>query len=370
MKNKFVKFPLVLGLVGLICGLALSIVYGITNPIIKQRQNAAAIEAIKAILPETENAIDITADQDTDAMSTYGINTVYQVEKSNETFAYGYQVKATGYGGEMVFLVALSSTEETVLGFKTISHNETNSGSYGGPLLNSEEFNTQFAGMAFDKVDTDLEFKAGSTAKVTMAGVKKAVDNAITFHKTQILGQEASSIQLTDAEIAKLNLASGTEIVDVTETFTAKLGNKKDQAVTAMGLLNALDFTLNGTVTGHAYVSTKHIKIPEVGEQDIKLVFMFDANWANSKLIVVNTSDTLTATENTNYHNGEDYDPNATSIADHTWINQFQGRSMASMNAELEESLNIDTMAGATFTTASIKNTLVAIVKWHNQAYK
>ncbi len=156
----------------------------------------------------------------------------------------------------------------------------------------------------------------------------------------------------------------------ISETFLGKLGNKATQATDAIGLLNALDFTKDGVVTGHAYVSTKHIKIPEVGEQDVKYVFMFDASWANSKLIVVNTTDTLTASENTNYINGEDFDSQATCIADHSWINQFTGRSMESMIAELEEQLHIDTIAGASFTTASMRNTIVAIVKWHNQAYK
>ena len=45
------------------------------------------------------------------------------------------------------------SNENKILGFKVISHNETNSGSYGGPLLNSPEFATQFVGISFDDVE-------------------------------------------------------------------------------------------------------------------------------------------------------------------------------------------------------------------------
>ena len=40
--NKFVKFPLVLGIVGTICAGALGVVYEVTNPIIQDRINAEA----------------------------------------------------------------------------------------------------------------------------------------------------------------------------------------------------------------------------------------------------------------------------------------------------------------------------------------
>ena len=48
--NKFVKFPLVLGIVGVICTGALSLVYEVTNPIIQDRINQKANKKAKFVM--------------------------------------------------------------------------------------------------------------------------------------------------------------------------------------------------------------------------------------------------------------------------------------------------------------------------------
>ena len=58
--NNFVKFPLVLGIVGAICAGALGVVYEITNPIIQAAINAKANAAIMELVPEMDSANDLT----------------------------------------------------------------------------------------------------------------------------------------------------------------------------------------------------------------------------------------------------------------------------------------------------------------------
>ena len=50
--NKFVKYPLVLSIVGLICTGALSIVYEATKQQISDNKNAIAKELISGIIPD------------------------------------------------------------------------------------------------------------------------------------------------------------------------------------------------------------------------------------------------------------------------------------------------------------------------------
>ena len=198
--NKFVKFPLVLGIVGTICAGALGVVYEITNPIIQDRVNKEANAAIMELLPDMTSADDLTKDFDAELLKEYKISSVKEVFKNSDSYAYAYQATGKGYAGDMNFLIILSSQEQTILGFKVISHNETNSGSYGGPLLNSPDFATQFVGISFDDVASKVDFVAGSTAGITLNGIKGAVNEVIEFHKFQVMGEEDTGIELSNAE--------------------------------------------------------------------------------------------------------------------------------------------------------------------------
>ena len=74
--NKFVKFPLVLGIVGTICAGALGVVYEITNPIIQDRVNKEANAAIMELLPDMTSADDLTKDFDAELLKEYKISSV------------------------------------------------------------------------------------------------------------------------------------------------------------------------------------------------------------------------------------------------------------------------------------------------------
>lgn len=365
--NKFIKYPLILGVVGAICAGALGLVYEITNPIITERANAASTAALKELV-DIDNAEDITATLNADDAKQYKINTVYKATKSGDVVAYGYQATGTGYGGDMVMLVVLSAKESKILGYKTISHNETNSGTYGGPLLNSSDFAAQFNGLAFDKVDTDLDYKAGSTAKVTMGGVKTAVNNVITFHQKDVLGEEVSTIQLTAGEEDKLNLAAGSKLVDKTEDFKTALGANATQAIKDMWLLNYVDIVDSASATtGHAYICKVDISDSgHAGNQSTKFVLSFDKDWANSKMTIVSSGETIGDSED--YVEGPDYDANSFALATNKWINNFNGKAMSEFVATKDTNLNIDAVYGGTITTSEIIKTVAAVANYHAQA--
>jgi hypothetical protein len=84
---------------------------------------------------------------------------MYEVSDSNGVAAYGYLAEVTGYNPGINFLLVVDNDESKILGFSVVSHSETNSGTYGGPLLNSPEFAAQFTNISFDEVASEIFIK-------------------------------------------------------------------------------------------------------------------------------------------------------------------------------------------------------------------
>lgn len=371
--NKFAKFPLVLGVVGAICAGALGIVYEITNPVIQRNLKAEAFAKLEVIVPTMTDVVDdkskMQVAMDEVKLAESDISTVYEIYESSSVVGYGYQVTGSGYGGDMVFLAVLSSTEEKVLGLSCLSHAETNTGSYGGPMLNAPEFYEQFVNLEFDAVSTDVDYVAGSTAKITLLGVLGAVESAIKYHKEVVMNVEIDPIQLNAAEKAVLALPEGQKLVDKTEEFKTKLGNKAEMAVEDMGLLNYAEIhDASDTVVGYAYIVYVDYVIFEGIHQNHKMVFMFDANWENSELVVVSSSDTMTSSDA--YVNGPDYDATNPGLMNNKFLQQFNGHKMADLyDAYLNDSLKFDKISGASVTTNEFVGGIVGlIVEYHGKA--
>ena len=365
--NKFVKFPLVLGIVGIICTGALSVVYEVTNPIIQDRINQKANALILELIPDMDSATDLTKDYEADLLKEYKVSSVKEVFKDNESYAYAYQATGVGYGGDMNFLITLSSQENKILGFKMISHNETNSGKYGGPMLNDPAFAEQFAGVSFDDMSSTIDFTAGSTAGITLNGIKGAVNEVIEFHRYEVKGEVNDGIELSGAERTLLNLPAGQTMVNKTDEFLTKLGKDADKAKKDMNLLNFVEIVdSNNVVVGHAYVTETTYVIFEGLKQKHKLVFMFDANWENSKLIAVSSTDTMASAPN--YADRE----TLSSIVGHPFLNQYSNKTMKSLVDEFKETtdIKVDTIGGASVTAGYVSNNVLSIVKYHNKAYK
>ena len=364
--NNFVKFPLVLGIVGLICTGALTVVYEVTKERITYNQNKEAITLLSEILSDVKNAEPVLDDYDATKAKNAGIKNIYEVSDSNGVTAYGYLAEANGYNPGINFLLVLDSDEEIIRGFSVVSHSETNSGTYGGPLLDSPDFAAQFKDIAFSDVAEDVDFVAGSTAKVTLGAVKTGVEKVISFHKEAIFGEASTGINLTDSEIEKLGLAEGYVVEDKTDDFKAALKantstNKYDKTMESLGLINFIEIKdANGTVKGHAYaVEGKYNCEVEHGNrawQSYKIALVFDENDANTKLVVLSSGDSLPAA-------------NQLPLDQQPWVaDSFNGKTINELNEALAND-EIDYVHGATFTTNAIKAHVATIVGAHVSAY-
>ena len=136
-----------------------------------------------------------------------------------------------------------------------------------------------------------------------------------------------------------------------------------------MGLLNYVEIVDgNNAVVGYAYITETEYIIFEGLKQKHKLVFMFDANWENSKLIAVSSSDTMGSAPD--YANADKY----SNLVGHPFLDLYANRSMADFVAEYQEkseiTVSMDDVKGASVTTRFVCNNIVAIVRYHIQANK
>lgn len=380
--NKFIKFPLVLAIVGVICAGSLSVVYEITKEKIAYNKNKEAFDLLGGIVTDMTGVEEVLADYDSNKLAKAGIKNMYEVSGNSGVTAYGYLAEVNGYNPGINFLLVLSASENKILGFEVVSHSETNSGTYGGPLLNSPEFAAQFTNISFDDVATSIDYVAGSTAKVTMSAVKTGVDNVIAFHRYEVFGEVDDGINLTATERKMLNLAEGYVMEDKSEEFKTNLkantsDNKYKSILNALNLLNYVEIKdATGVVKGHAYVveNSYSCDTPQDSNgngvidnddnhgvrttQTYKLVFMFDENKENTKLIVVNSTDSM----------GAILPEGLPSITEHEWINTFNGLSISELSTAYENS-SVDYIVGATFTSQKIREHIGVIVDAQVRAY-
>ena len=379
--NKFVKYPLVLGIVGLICTGALSIVYEATKQRISDNKNAIAKELISGIIPDVTLLESVYEQYDTTKAATLGVTNMYTVDRTSGDTVYGYLAEVTGYNPGINFLLVVNN--ENILGFSVVSHQETNSGTYGGPLLNSPEFAAQFKDIPFDSVGSEVDFVAGSTAKTTLNAVKTGVANVVKYHKQAILGEADDGIALTPDERKMLELPEGQTMTDKTQDFKDALKantkeNKYKEILGTLKLINYLEFTdASGAVKGHAYVveGSYSCDTPEDtngngvidGEdnhgvrttQTYKFAFKFDENGANTKIVIIASSDSM----------GAILPEGKPSITEHEWVNVFNNTTIDALNSALAKE-EIDYIHGATFTSQKIREHMTTIVDAHTRAYK
>ena len=371
--NKFIKFPLVLAIVGVICAGSLSVVYEITKEKIAYNKNKEAFDLLGGIITDMTGVEEVLSDYDSSKVEKAGIKNMYEVSGNSGVTAYGYLAEVNGYNPGINFLLVLSANESKILGFEVVSHSETNSGTYGGPLLNSPEFAAQFTNISFDDVATEVDFVAGSTAKVTMSAVKTGVDNVISFHKQEIFGEVDDGINLTGTERKMLELSEGYVMTDISEDFKnnlkANVSNnfynklinvevaEKTQYMKIWNYIEIKDAA--GNIKGHAYVAEGQYNCEvEHGNrawQKHKFVVMFDENGGNIKVVVVNSSDSLGAIGKGNLLN--------------EWIEEnFNGKTMSQLNQDLA-SQKVDKIAGASYTTSYFLNDITTVVDAHSRAY-
>ena len=144
---------LVLLILGVICGIALSVVNYLTAPIIFQNEQAKKYAALSDL------GIDLSLYTITDSSLSENIDTVYLLTPNAETdpSIRVYSVTTTGFSEGLNMLIAVDENR-TVIAYMVVSHQE--SAGYGKDTIETHDFNMVGAVLP----DTSLfEAKAGTS---------------------------------------------------------------------------------------------------------------------------------------------------------------------------------------------------------------
>jgi Na+-translocating ferredoxin:NAD+ oxidoreductase RnfG subunit len=312
------------------------------------------------LVPEMEKAEDLTKTVDPALLSKYKVSSVKEVYVAGEKHSYAYQVAGSGRNGDIVMMVILSAKEDKILKLKVLSHSETTG--YGDVLFAKDEFNEYFINLDFGDLTKGTDASAG--ASLSFGGALNGVDNVISFHKQAIKGEESDGINLSDSQRAKFNLADGQVMVDKTEDFKAKLKaasseNKYNSILEGLRLVNFIEIQdATGNVVNYAYVVDQEysceLEHGSRGKQKYTIALMFDANWENSKLLIIDSTDSMSSV-------GFD------SLANNAWVNNFNGHTAAELSAMMVGA-EIDKISGATFTSNTVIAHVTSIMSAHDRA--
>lgn len=133
--NRIVRMILTLTVLGLISGIALSMVSNYTDPLIEQNQQESLREAVFYVLQPTEEYEERTVDG----------KVVYEsYNASGELVGYAFTASGGGYQGTIELMVGVGTELEEIKGIQILASEETPG--LGGKIR-GESFKSQFRGL-------------------------------------------------------------------------------------------------------------------------------------------------------------------------------------------------------------------------------
>lgn len=322
-------------------------------PIQSSETNKEEFEFVNEMFVDVEMVEHVNVDL-VENYDDFSVDKVYLVKTAKENI-YLYKVRTNGYCPDINLLVGISEDGEYVRKLKVVSHTETSGGTYGAVLLNSPEFAIQFDNLPICDIEQKVDFVAGSTAKITLNAVKSAVEKTSIFHGLKILGKLELPKWLVDSYIETLDIDVNS-FVDCTESFMSKLENNlsKNAFERAKKELENFKFVSYAEKTSGAKKKALIIEKSyacEVGSgsrqtQTITIAVIFDENGKNVETKLLYSNDELNDNEKAELS---------------SWISEnFTSNSID----ELRE-VEADCINGATFTTATIRDTIRTVIDYY-----
>ncbi len=166
---KIVKLALFLAIVAGLSGAALSAVYNMTNPIIQEAKIASEKENLVKIYNSGEEFVAI----ETGLVDYDLLEGCYEASLNGSVEGYVYKVSSYGYGGEIVYLIALDN-DGTYKGYEVIDCSTETSGF--GSQVGEQPFHDRIVGTNIgDSIDTISGATISSTAVVN--GITQATEH-------------------------------------------------------------------------------------------------------------------------------------------------------------------------------------------------
>ncbi|MEW5920087.1 MAG: FMN-binding protein [Bacillota bacterium] len=202
-----VRMVLTLLIIGAICGGLLSMVNGVTAPVIEARAKAQFLEALQGFFPAV-------ADSKVTDIGGEEFYTCY--DGSGNLMGVVASVTAKGYGGPISYDLAVDKGG-AIIGIRIKSHTETPG---IGDVIEKDKFQGKVIGLNFaDPISAGVDVDTISGATVTTSGVISSIRRVMNIVGEQFLGME---VEKTEVDL--------TTVADGTYTGTGR-GFKSDITV-------------------------------------------------------------------------------------------------------------------------------------------
>ncbi|ORJ57445.1 RnfABCDGE type electron transport complex subunit G [Geothermobacter hydrogeniphilus] len=193
--NTTLRLAIVLTLITALAGLILSVVESVTRAPIAEQRRLETVRALKAVLPDLDNAPDadtVVLPVGTDKKGRPVERTFYRGRKGGRLTGIAFKVIAPeGYSGNIEIMVGVTP-ERLVSGIAILSHAETPG--LGAKII-EPQFRDQFKGKGLDNADWRVKKDGGQFDQITGAtisprAVVKAVKQGLEFlrdHESQVV---------------------------------------------------------------------------------------------------------------------------------------------------------------------------------------
>ncbi|MBQ8868729.1 MAG: RnfABCDGE type electron transport complex subunit G [Oscillospiraceae bacterium] len=180
--KSLLKPIIVLTVITLVCTAALAGVNSLTKEIIAASAAEKKAQSMQALFPEEQGfeAVEVSVE----LLKKYGASAV---SKAASGAGYIVENSASGYGGEILMMVAFSEKGE-VIGVKILSHEETSG--IGTRVVESDDFLSQFEGKD-SKTEAGIDAVSGAT--VSSTAVVNGINNACNLFNEAVLAQGGES---------------------------------------------------------------------------------------------------------------------------------------------------------------------------------
>ncbi len=169
MRESGLRMALTLLIIGAICGGLLSVVNGVTAPVIEERAMEDFLTAMKGFFPEV-------ADYEANEVE----NEVFYscVDDSGELIGIVGQVKANGYGGAISYDLAVNAAGD-IIGIRISSHGETPG---IGDVITTDEFQDRVIGLNYaDPISAGVDVDTVSGASISTGGMINSIRRVMTI---------------------------------------------------------------------------------------------------------------------------------------------------------------------------------------------
>ena len=178
MKNIF-KNAIILTLITLIAGTALTFVYSITKEPIELGEKQAKAEAYKTVFSSAKSFD--TTELSNDDFAGSKIQEVAKAIDGDNLLGYVMTVSSKGYGGDIKLAIGIKN-DGTITGISILDASNETPGL--GAKVTEDEYTSQYKDLNSQQVDTEVDAISGAT--FSSNGVKNAVCAALEFFEKNL----------------------------------------------------------------------------------------------------------------------------------------------------------------------------------------